>query len=198
MSNFEDQKSRKLRSFGTTTPQATATTPSETTNSNRKPSSCTTTGGMNNPTCSNVDLRPGASPQPARSNLLWARVNQRVASTGAEARPPIFQTLVSSAGSLLWSGQAPIAVMKNNKSRSCSPKVTGWRAYLRRIWTGLTMLEGWSESTWCGRACAHVVAGGLASSHSVVCGVVVGLAVWVSCAKRLRQGGKDSWKQVAR
>lgn len=59
-------------------------------------------------------------------------------------------------------------------------------------------LEGWCESSWGVRACAHVVAGALASSHSVVGSVVVGLAVWVSCAKRLGQGGKDSWKQVAR
>lgn len=61
-------------------------------------------------------------------------------------------------------------------------------------------LEGWCEGSWGGRACAHVAAGVLASSHSLVASLVVGMAVWVSCAKRLGDGvwGKDGWKQVAR
>lgn len=75
---------------------------------------------------------------------------------------------------------------------------TGWRAYLWQMWRSLMALEGWCERSWGGRACAHIVAGALASSHAVVGSLIVGLAVWVSCAKRLSQGDKDSWKQVAR
>ncbi|CBN75834.1 expressed unknown protein [Ectocarpus siliculosus] len=56
---------------------------------------------------------------------------------------------------------------------------------------------GWCEATSVGKATVHVVAGALASSHSVVAGFVVGLAVWASCAKRLT-GAEDDWKQVAR
>ncbi|CAM9469731.1 unnamed protein product, partial [Ectocarpus sp. 4 AP-2014] len=56
---------------------------------------------------------------------------------------------------------------------------------------------GWCEATSVGKATVHVVAGALASSHSVVAGFVVGLAVWATCAKRLT-GAEDDWKQVAR
>ncbi|CAN0261845.1 unnamed protein product, partial [Ectocarpus sp. 13 AM-2016] len=56
---------------------------------------------------------------------------------------------------------------------------------------------GWCEATSVGKATVHVVAGALASSHSVVAGLVVGLAVWATCVKRLT-GAKDDWKQVAR
>ena len=59
------------------------------------------------------------------------------------------------------------------------------------------LLEGRCEASWVGKASAHVLAGALASSHSVVAGVVVGLAVWASCAKRLT-GSEDDWKLVAR
>lgn len=64
----------------------------------------------------------------------------------------------------------------------------------------LMALEEWCEASWGVRACAHVVGGALSSSHSLAASVVVGLAVWVSFAKKLRRGvwGKDGWKQVGR
>lgn len=60
-------------------------------------------------------------------------------------------------------------------------------------------LEHLFEGSWSGRAFSHVFAGALASSHPIAGSAVVGLALGVSCAKRLgRTGGKDGWKQAAR
>jgi len=59
------------------------------------------------------------------------------------------------------------------------------------------LLEGCCEASWVGKASAHVLAGALASSHSIVAGLVVGLVVWASCAKRLT-GSEDDWKLVTR
>lgn len=69
---------------------------------------------------------------------------------------------------------------------------------LRRVWRTMILLDGCCEATWVGKASAHVLAGALASSHSVMASMVVGLALWVSCTKRLTGRIEDDWKQVAR
>eukprot|EP00903_Cladosiphon_okamuranus_P007092 g6891.t2 len=104
---------------------------------------------------------------------------------------------------------------RDNDDDITSPPASGGRRNARRVakrapvraplvgplltgaWRSLMLLEGRCEGSWVGKASAHVLAGALASSHSVVSGLVVGLAVWASCAKRLT-GSEDDWKLVAR
>ncbi|CAM9915715.1 unnamed protein product [Scytosiphon promiscuus] len=69
---------------------------------------------------------------------------------------------------------------------------------VQRVWRTLVLLDGCCEATWVGKASAHVLAGALASSHSAMASLVVGLALWVSCAKRLTGRIEHDWKQVAR
>lgn len=192
----EQQRTRKLRCFGGATGQTADTRPETTNkhNSNRQnPVLSSTTARYPTTTANNRRASPPAPPQ---SNLLWARISSggAAAAHANAATPSLFQSPASSAGLLLKLGKAPTA----KRSRARAPMATGWRAYLWQVWRGLMALEAWCQSNWGGRACAHVVAGALASSHTVVGSLVVGVAVWVSCAKRSSQGGKDSWKQVAR
>ncbi|CAM9602773.1 unnamed protein product, partial [Laminaria digitata] len=94
------------------------------------------------------------------------------------------------------------------RARARAPRVSGIPAFLWGGWKGLVAFEGRREASWAGGRApwAHVVAGALASSHSLAASVVVGVAVWVSCAKRLAplpngvcgRGNKDGWKQAVR
>ena len=99
------------------------------------------------------------------------------------------------------------SVRTHARARACASRVSGVPAFFSGVWRGLVALEGRCEASCGGRAWAHVVAGALASSHSVAAIAVVGVAAWVSCAKRLappigdsapRDNSKGDWKQVAR